>query len=289
MEQHLIEHLRVTLGLNILRYQPVGGGDINHAVQLHCADGQVLFLKYNPHPQAAAMLRTEAQGLQLLQEAQCIKIPEILDQGQTEGEVAYLLLEYVERGVPHAQFWTIFGHALAQLHHQSKTQFGLDQANFIGSLPQSNHWHSTWVSFYAEERLLPQMQLARDQGRLDQRAAQQLDQLCQRLPELCPHEPPALIHGDLWNGNFLVDTQQHPVLIDPSVAFAHREMDLAMSRLFGGFDARFYQAYQEAWPLEPDFEDRLEVYQLYYLLVHVNLFGGGYVGNVEGILQRFAA
>lgn len=288
MEQHLIEHLRVTLGLNILGYQPVGGGDINHAARLQGADGQVLFLKYNPHPQAASMLRTEAQGLQLLQEAQCIKIPDVLDQGQTEGGIAYLLLEYIERGTSNAQFWTIFGHALAQLHHQSKAQFGLDEANFIGSLPQSNHWHSTWASFYATERLLPQMHLARDQGRLDQRAAQQLDQLCQRLPELCPQEPPALIHGDLWSGNFLVDTQQHPVLIDPSVAFAHREMDLAMSRLFGGFDARFYQAYQEAWPLEPGFEDRLELYQLYYLLVHVNLFGGGYVSSVEEILQRFA-
>lgn len=288
MEQHLVEHFRVTLGLNVNRFQALGGGDINHAAQLYCADGPILFLKYNPHPQAAAMLRSEAQGLQYLQDAQCIKIPSILDQGQTEGGIAYLLLEYIERGAPNGQFWATFGAALAQLHHQSKQQFGLDHANFIGSLPQSNEWHSNWANFYAEERLLPQMRMARDRELLNSLAALQLDQLCQRLSEICPVEPPALTHGDLWNGNFLVNLQQQPVLIDPSVAFAHREMDLAMSRLFGGFDARFYLAYEEAWPLEPGFDARMEVYQLYYLLVHVNLFGGAYVQSVEKILRRFA-
>lgn len=285
----MIEYLKSRLGLQILRHHPLGGGDINHAEQLYCADGQVLFLKYNPHPQAAAMLHTEALGLRLLQTAQCIKIPEILDQGQSEGGIAYLLLEFVERGRPSQQFWEIFGHALAQLHHRSQSQFGLDHANFIGSLPQQNNGHTTWASFYAEERLLPQMRLARDQGRLNEQAARQLDQLCKKLPERCPVETPALIHGDLWSGNFLVSADQQPVLIDPAVAYAHREMDLAMSRLFGGFDARFYQAYQEIWALEPGFEDRIELYQLYYLLVHVNLFGGGYVGSVEGILKRFGS
>lgn len=289
MENHIVEYLQNILGLQVLRHQPIGGGDINHAMQLYCADGQVLFLKYNPHPQAAAMLHTEALGLRLLQAAQCIKIPEILDQGQSEGGIAYLLLEFVERGRPNPQFWEIFGHALAQLHHHSQSQFGLDHANFIGSLPQQNNGHASWASFYAEERLQPQMRLARDQGRLNEKAVQQLDLLCKKLPELCPIEAPALIHGDLWSGNFLVSADQQPVLIDPAVAYAHREMDLAMSRLFGGFDARFYQAYQETWALEPGFEDRIELYQLYYLLVHVNLFGGGYIGSVEEILKRFSA
>lgn len=274
-------------GIIILSSQPISGGDINQAALLHCVDQRQLFIKYNTAAVAAEMLSTEAKSLQVLQAAQAIRIPQIIAQGQTPDGIAFLLLEYIQPGSRHPAFWQQFGTSLAALHRNTAPQFGLDHANFIGSLPQSNQWRDTWPIFYAEERLLPQMRMARVGKLLDEQDEKRLQTLCQKLNSICPKEPPALIHGDLWSGNFLCDESGKPVLIDPAVAYAHREMDLAMSRLFGGFDAAFYQAYHEAWPLESGFLERIEIYQLYYLLVHVNLFGRSYVPAVRGILQQF--
>lgn len=274
-------------GIIILSSQPISGGDINQAALLHCVDQRQLFIKYNTAAVAAEMLSTEAKSLQVLQAAQAIRIPQIIAQGQTPDGIAFLLLEYIQPGSRHPAFWQQFGTSLAALHRNTAPQFGLDHANFIGSLPQINQWQDTWPIFYAEERLLPQMRMARVGKLLDEQDEKRLQTLCQKLNSICPKEPPALIHGDLWSGNFLCDESGKPVLIDPAVAYAHREMDLAMSRLFGGFDAAFYQAYHEAWPLESGFLERIEIYQLYYLLVHVNLFGRSYVPAVRGILQQF--
>jgi protein-ribulosamine 3-kinase len=282
----LQSHLKEA-GIRILGSQSISGGDINQAALLHCADQRQLFIKYNTAAVAAEMLSTEAKGLQVLQAAHAIRIPQIITQGQTPDGIAFLLLEYIQSGSRHPAFWQQFGTSLAALHRHSAPQFGLDHANFIGSLPQSNQWQGSWSLFYAKERLLPQMQLARTAKLLDSNDEKRLHALCQQLHSICPVEAPALIHGDLWSGNFLCDESGGPVLIDPAVAYAHREMDIAMSRLFGGFEAVFYWAYNEAWPLEPGFEQRVEIYQLYYLLVHVNLFGRSYVPAVRGILQRF--
>jgi len=267
--------------------RPVGGGDIHHAYLLESADGRRWFLKTNTDPAASDMFRTEAQGLALLGASRSIRIPKIFGHGCTEDGHGYLLLEYVHPGYRNRLFWERFGQGLANLHGNTSARFGFAHDNFIGRLPQANARHDTWAEFYSEERLWPQMLLAREQGYFDADAERQLDRLCQNLSWRCPQEPPALTHGDLWSGNFLCDPDGYPVLIDPAASFAHREMDLAMSRLFGGFDPAFYAAYEEAWPLENGFENRMEIYQLYYLLAHVNLFGGGYVRSAQEILAKF--
>lgn len=282
LQSHLQE-----VGIKIQNSQPISGGDINQAALLHCTDQRQFFVKYNTTVVAPEMLGTEAKGLQVLQAAQAIRIPQIIAQGQTTEGIAFLVLEYIQGGARQSTFWQQFGFSLAALHRNTAPKFGLDHTNFIGSLPQSNQWHDTWSIFFAEERLLPQMQMARTAKLLDSNDEKRFHILCQQLHSICPVEAPALIHGDLWSGNFLCDESGKPVLIDPAVAYAHREMDLAMSKLFGGFDAAFYQAYHEAWPLEPGFEQRVEIFQLYYLLVHVNLFGRSYVPAVRGILQQF--
>lgn len=285
---HLLPRLEALLGEKITAATPVSGGDINQAFCLTGESRRKWFLKTNADPAAALMFRREAQGLALLGAAGVIRTPRVHGHGEDGAGNAFLLLAFVESGSRTPVFWERFGRQLAALHGQTSAFFGFAHDNFIGRLPQSNRRCETWSEFYAQERLQPQMRLARQQGFFDKNAERQLDQLCRQLDALCPNEPPALTHGDLWSGNFLCDAHGEPVLIDPAAAYTHREMDLAMSRLFGGFDARFYAAYQEAWPLAPGFEERLAIYQLYYLLVHVNLFGSSYEGSVRRILQRWA-
>lgn len=284
----LREILETRLAVKFLDLRAVSGGDIHRAARLEAADGRSWFVKYNNTAQAPAMFRTEAQGLALLGAPGVIATPRVYGHGEAPGGYAYLLLEYVAPGHRTRIFWETFGRQLADLHGVTAAKFGFAHDNFIGSLPQSNTRQDSFVTFYAEERLWPQMLLARESGRLSAADEQALDRLCRRLASLLPEESPALIHGDLWSGNFLCNTAGAPVLIDPAASFAHREMDLAMAHLFGGFDAAFFSSYQEYWPTEPGLDKRLEIYQLYYLLVHVNLFGGGYVESVRGILERWA-
>ncbi len=273
------------LGRSVLGSVAVGGGDISEARLLKTPEGPV-FMKMDSRPEAAAMFEAEACGLELLAQSQAVRAPCILGRGQAEG-FAFLLLEYLPQSPPAPRFWESFGAALAALHRHSATLFGLDSDNFIGSLAQSNRRHGKWADFYVGERLMPQLRLALSQHRLWDAAGRQFEALFKKIPDICPEEPPALIHGDLWSGNFLVGPGGKAALIDPSVCYAHREMDLAMSRLFGGFGPAFYQAYREHFPTAPGLEDRLDIYQLYYLLVHVNLFGGGYSQSVKRIVQRF--
>lgn len=282
----LISHLEMALRTQIGSAQIIAGGDIHRAARLSMADGRQFFLKYNTGTQAAEMFRTEALGLSLLGASRVIAVPKVYGH-DVAGEWAFLLLEYIGPGHRNRLFWEDFGASLAALHGTTSAQFGFAHDNFIGSLPQSNKRHDSWPEFFAQERLLPQIRLALKHGCLNTGDEHNLENLCRKLSSICPDEPPALTHGDLWSGNFLCNSDSKPVLIDPAASFAHREMDLAMSRLFGGFDAVFYQSYETAWPLVPGFEERIEVYQLYYLLVHVNLFGGGYVESVRRILQRY--
>jgi hypothetical protein len=282
---HIRQQCITMLDADIRNIRPVGGGDINEARLLETSKGR-FFLKLNAAPAAARMFETEAKGLDLLGRTHTLRIPKVIGSGETP-DGSFLLMEFVETGYREEGFWEEFGTSLAALHRQTAPQFGLDHANFIGSLPQPNHYHNTWPSFYIHERLQPHLDMALQSKHLQHADARLFEKLYQKLPGICPDEPPALVHGDLWSGNFLVSTDSHPVLVDPSVSYAHREMDLGMSRLFGGFDRTFYRSYEEAWPLSPGFEQRLPVYQLYYLMVHVNLFGGGYAGSVRTVLRQF--
>lgn len=271
------------LGSPIRQVSHLGGGDINQARLLETRSGRY-FLKMNTLPVSLDMFQTEAAGLKRIQETKTIRSPQVLGCEQTDG-AAFLLLEFIESGRRSPAFWTAFGASLAEMHRAPQPAFGLSFDNYIGSLPQANPEMERWPAFYQRARLEPQLQMALDANRLDARDRMQFDRLFQKLPDLLPDEPPSLIHGDLWSGNFLAGANEEGVLIDPAVCCAHREMDIAMSKLFGGFAPGFYEAYHATYPLLPGWEERVPLYQLYCLLVHVNLFGGGYVGSVRQILQ----
>ncbi len=278
--------LEQSLGAPLRDIRPVGGGDIHTAVSF-TAGRRRYFLKFSQGAQAADMLQTEARSLSYLAKAckknDCTReydfIPRPLAT-EKAGDYACLLLPYIAPGTRTKSFWEQFGRALARLHRIGESAFGFPFDNYIGRLPQSNRRHERWHEFYARERLLPQARMAADAGLLSAHDMQKLEALLRRLPEWLPEEPPSLIHGDLWSGNFLCDTHARPRLIDPAPCYAHREMDLAMSKLFGGFHPHFYEAYAEAFPLLPGYGRRTKIYQLYYLLVHLNLFGKGYHGAV---------
>lgn len=274
-----------TLGCLIDRVTAVSGGDINQARLLRTSRG-AFFLKYNTSDHAPDMLEVEKKGLELIADSNCIRVPTVIGMDATAGS-AYLLLEYISSGKADTSFWISFGGALAQMHRSRQDHFGLNHDNYIGRLPQSNTLHKSAVAFLIEDRLEPQCQMAVDRQLLSATDLQHVKSFFQKLPQLIPEDSPSLIHGDLWSGNFMVDENKRAVLIDPAVSFGLREMDLAMSLLFGGFDALFYQSYHEAYPLHPDWEQRMDIYQLYYLLAHLNMFGRSYLGSVQQILRKY--
>ena len=286
MANSLASRVAKQLDLDLSASSRVAGGDINDALRLDTPEGS-WFVKYQHSPQGADMLRTEANGLHALAQPDVIGVPTVSWQGMVEG-FACLVLPFFETGPKTADSLANFGRQLATLHREATSDhYGFKEDNFIGSLPQSNNQHSTASDFLIQERLQPQWERARHSGYLP--ASQSAwNNLLRALPNLIPEEHPSLIHGDLWGGNYLIDTMGKPWLIDPAVAFAPREMDLAMSALFGGFGPAFYRAYENEWPTQPGYAEREPLYQLYYLLVHVNLFGAGYEGSVRRILQRFS-
>lgn len=265
----------------------VSGGDINEAYRLDYSNVS-FFVKMNNADAYPGMFEKEASGLQLLSKHSDFKVPEVIEVNSHENQ-AFLLLEYLPSHAreKNSSFWEAFGRLLAKMHRVSKAQFGLDKANYIGKLPQSNKWQDSWPVFFAEERIMPQWQKARGKGYFNTADNRRVEALLQNLENWVPAEPPALVHGDLWSGNYLPFAERQPALIDPAVYYGHREMDLAMMHLFGGFAPELFSAYQEVYPLEQGWRDRLDIHNLYPLLVHVNLFGGGYAGEVERILKGF--
>jgi fructosamine-3-kinase len=284
--QARIEH---ALQSTITRMQSVGGGDINTATRIELADGRRAFVKTNLTA-PKGMFPAEARGLEWLAQTHAIRTPTVFAVCRTEatGQAAFLVLEWIPAGRPCHDFDEKFGQRLATLHRAGAPCFGFDSDNFIGSLPQDNRSLPTWPDFLYLRRLEPQLKRAVSGGKLDASAAGDFEKLANRLDDLFPHpEPPARLHGDLWGGNLYVDSEGEPCLIDPAVYAGHREMDLGMMRLFGGFSAQVFDAYAECYPLAPGYEDRIALTQLYPLLVHVNLFGGGYAASVRSALKRY--
>ena len=272
----------------ILRIGPVAGGCISETFRIETGDGPV-FLKH--HPQASGgMFSAEADGLRALWEAagDALCIPAVLAMDAAGHGARWIALEWLEPGARGPGFDERLGRGLAALHRNGGGGWGWERPNFIGALPQDNQPMEMWAEFWRDRRLVPQLALARAMGR-DAGPARDWDRLLDRLPELlapAEEDGPSLLHGDLWSGNAL-SASGEPALIDPAVYRGHREADLAMAELFGGFDARFHAAYREAWPLLPGYaEVRRPIYQLYYLLVHVNLFGGGYGAQAAATLRR---
>ena len=269
------------LGSAVADWTAVAGGDINAAHRARLADGRLVFVKSNPD-EPPGMFATEERGLAWLAEAKALRIPAVLARGP-----GFLVLEDLGGGRRRRDVDQALGRGLAALHRAGAPGFGLDHDNFIGRLPQANRPAATWADFYRTRRLEPQLRLAVDERRASPAMRRGFDRLLPLLEErVGPPEPPARLHGDLWGGNAMADEQGQPCLIDPAVYGGHREVDLAMMRLFGGFSARVFAAYEEAFPLSPESEARVPLYQLYFLMVHVNLFGGSYDASVEHALSR---
>ena len=281
MEPVIADAVAALLGSAIARTEGLSGGDINEAHAATLADGRQVFVKTNARA-PAGMFAAEAAGLSWLASAQAVRLPRVLGAGER-----FLALELLRPGRRGRSFDEELGRALAALHRAGPGSFGLDHDNFIGRLPQSNHAHARWSDFYRQQRLEPQVRRASDAGLLPPSLRRDLDRLLASLDDrVGPEEPPARLHGDLWGGNLMCDDDGAPCLIDPAAYGGHREIDLAMMRLFGGFGSATFAAYDETYPLADGHEDRVSLYQLYPLLVHVNLFGGSYVGAVASAIQR---
>jgi protein-ribulosamine 3-kinase len=265
----------------------VGGGSINECWRWSSREGP-LFVKLAPVDRLW-MFEAEALGLDELGRANALKVPRVLGSGAAGGQ-AFLALEWIDFGSVSSRSETLLGAGLAAQHRVTAAQFGWHRGNTIGSTPQHNDTDRDWIRFFVEHRLRFQLDLAARNGhagRLTERGAL----LCERTSIFFDsYRPvPSLLHGDLWGGNWSADASGRPVIFDPAVYFGDREADLAMTRLFGGFGAAFYSAYEVAWPLEPCAEDRGLLYNLYHVLNHMNLFGGGYQSQAQAMIDRLLA
>lgn len=280
------QQLQEKHNVHIKNYFSVSGGCINACFRVNTANDSY-FLKWNDVKRYPGMFETEAKGLRKLAQLSSFTIPEVVFIGEIEGK-SWLLMEFIERGVPSKDYWTQLGEKLANMHQTTNSLFGLDHDNYIGSLPQSNVQTSNWCEFFTAQRITPQLKLAIDSNKLEKSILPKFKKLFALLPNLFPNEPPALLHGDLWTGNIQPSTNGDPCIFDPAVYFGHREMELSFTQLFGGFDQQFYNAYKTVFPIAPKFQDRIPIYNLYPLLVHVNLFGGGYVNQVLHVIRAFS-
>ena len=248
-----------------------------------------VFLKTNAHP-PDGFFQAEAKGLGLLRQAKGgPRIPKPL--GLEPGsDPRFFLMEYVEESSPTGDFDVKFAQTLASMHRHTSATHGLDHDNFIGSTVQKNIQETDGLKFFRDQRLRFQQELARNSGKLPAPLDKRLDKLCAKLESLMDTsgEKPALLHGDLWSGNyFQAKSDQRPCIFDPAVYYGLRESDLAMTQLFGSLPGTFYRAYHEAFPLNPGYEERRDIYNLYHMLNHLNLFGGSYLSSVEAIVNRF--
>lgn len=282
ISKDLAAALTASLGSHVQSSRPLAGGDICKSYQVTLADGQTVFVK--THTSAPrGFFQAEAQGLRWLAQPLALRVPNVLAHSDADaGQMPFLALEFIKSGMPAADYAARFGQGLARLHQSGADTFGLPYDNFIAVLPQSNTRADTWWQFYRDCRLEPMLERAAARGLLPSALRRRFDQLYTRLPELVgPSEPAARLHGDLWSGNAMCDENGMPCLLDPAVYGGHREMDLAMMQLFGGFERQCFEAYHEAFPLSDGYQRRIPLYQLYPLLVHLNLFGTTYLGAVE--------
>ncbi|MGY3791382.1 fructosamine kinase family protein [Aquimarina sp. 433] len=278
---HFIKYIEDLLEEEVKEKKPLTGGDINQVFFLETGTRK-LVLKLNSLSDFPKMFEAEAIGLQELEKAKIFRVPNVIQHGYYEN-TAFLLLEYIPIGRPVKSFWMNFGEQLALMHQKSRPFFGFESDNYIGSLPQCNTDCNSAAEFYITQRLYPQFTLAFQKGF----SFQNLDAFCSNIEKEIPKQGSSLIHGDLWNGNYIVDSDGNPCLIDPAVSYAPREMDIAMMHLFGGFDSQLFQTYNDVFPLQPNWKDRIHLWQLYYLLVHLNIFGSSYYDRVQQILKVY--
>lgn len=280
------EHIEQKLGIAIRKMTPVHGGDISDAWCCETAQ-QKFFLKVNDAVRFPGMFESEAHGLNALRQASAISIPEVVAYDTVDNR-QYLLLQWIDKGHAAPDFWESFGASLAFQHQQEQSFFGWTEDNYIGSLLQTNSQYGNWRDFFAECRVMPLVKKLFDARLFTMNDAAASEKLCRHIDDLFPAEPPSLLHGDLWGGNYAVGADGYAWIFDPAVYCGHREIDIGMTQLFGGFDKRFLKAYDLAYPMAPGWESRMPVAQLYPLLVHAVLFGGHYPGAALSVIKRFA-
>lgn len=263
----------------------LGGGCIHNSSMLITNQG-IFFIKWNSTSSAFHNFSVEAKGLQLLAFTNAISIPKVLCVNKIKN-YSYLILEFINSIGKKEDFWENFGYSLAKLHKNTSNQFGLDYDNYIGSLPQSNAFNDDWTEFFITQRLEKQIYLAEKNGFMDIGTKKRFEHLYTKLNEIFPNEKPALIHGDLWSGNFTIGSDGYVVILDPAIYYANREIEIAFTRLFGGFNSNFYEAYNNEFPMESGWQKRMDIYNLYPLLVHLNLFGISYMEQIKSILRIY--
>ncbi|MEP7110221.1 MAG: fructosamine kinase family protein [Ferruginibacter sp.] len=278
-----IQHILNDCGLNITNYEPLHGGDINRS---YCLYGHTAkyFLKVNDARKYPCMFAKEVNGLHALHQNCTLTVPRVIKSADTQQD-QWLLLEWLENGSPKTNFWQNFGTGLAMLHQKQQSFFGWHEDNFIGSLVQHNQQLPSWHLFYGECRIMPLVRDLFNTGSFSKQDVTSAELFCKRIEDLFPPEPPALLHGDLWSGNFMIASDGNAAIFDPAVYYGHREMDIGMTKLFRGFDTQFYDAYNGIYPLENGWQQRLQFAQLYPLLVHAVLFGGHYAGSARDIIR----
>lgn len=280
--------LKQTLGESpsVCSAEPIAGGCINDARKIVLADGRTFFVKQN-RAERFEMFETEMIGLKSLAQTGVARVPQPFQAGIV-GQSAYLVLEWIEPGRAEADSSQRLGTMLAQLHSApGPSSYGFPVDNFLGSTPQHNEPHADWPEFFVTRRLEPQLAWARQKGFRWQTPTDQ--KFWNRIRNLITVDSaPRLIHGDLWNGNYLIGPRGQPFLIDPAPYWAHHEAEFGILTLFGGFDNQFFNAYREIIPPEDGFEDRLKIYQLYHYLNHLNLFGASYLGSCDRLLRELS-
>lgn len=277
------------LGARVSEVSRLSGGDISAVFRVVAGQGQFVVKVREEKGDHPALFFAESQGLHLLGQhlvGQALTVPQVVGYGLTAGgtgagNLAYLVMNYLEPAAETPEAQEALGRGLAALHRTTGAQFGGTPDNFMGFLPQANPPSASAAEFFWTARLAPQLERAATQLTADD--LRQFQVLRERLPGLIPVEVPALVHGDLWSGNVLF-TGLGPALIDPAATYSHREVDLSMMRLFGGFSEQVFTAYREAFPLAPGWEKRVDLWNLYPLLVHVNMFGGSYLGRLRTAL-----
>ncbi|MEN8192332.1 MAG: fructosamine kinase family protein [Bacteroidota bacterium] len=279
----LTPRIEEKLSEKIITKTSVGGGCIANACIITTESGNKYFIK--SYGSNSDILRNEANGLKELAKVDAVRIPKVIVLDEE-----FIVLEFIEQGRNKKSFSSDFGRQYAKMHKFKAEKFGFYENNFIGSNPQINlPENDNWIDFFWQNRLLYQYQLAEHNHFIDSDFKDSFKKLENSFSSIVSgtEEPPTLLHGDLWGGNFMVDNNGSAVLIDPAVYYGHREADLAMTKLFGGFDSDFYKAYQEEFPLIEDWEYRIDLYMLYHVLNHLNLFGTGYYSQAISIIKKY--
>jgi protein-ribulosamine 3-kinase len=280
------EKIGLHIGERIISDSSIGGGCIGDSRVVKTDAGNKYFLK-SYGTSSGSIIKNEANGLEELAKSNTIHIPQVI-----YSDDQFLLLEYIEQSSRVSIFSELFGQRFAKMHKYTSEEFGFYENNFIGATPQINIPKSEkWSTFYWENRLLYQFKLAERNNYSSTELHNLFSILENRIESIIEgsEEEPTILHGDLWGGNYIVDEKGEPCLIDPAVYYGHREADLAMTMLFGGFDSKFYNAYDEAYPLKPGWRNRIDIYKLYHVMNHLNLFGASYYSQVISILKKYTS